>query len=160
VGGAAGWLTGRPPMSPRPAAGLKGRNAAQEADMAATTTRIGQVRTIGIPVDDQERALAFYRDRLGFEVRMDSPFGDGGRWLEVAPPAGATSVALVQTHDDYVAGVDTGIRLTTDDAAAVHAALAAEGVDVAPDIIPFPVPMFFLSDPDGNRLVIVEQRTR
>jgi hypothetical protein len=38
----------------------------------------------------------------------------------------------------YAAGVDTGIRLMTDDAAAIHAALEAEGVDVAPEIIPTP----------------------
>ena len=77
--------------------------------------RITQVGTVGIPVDDQERALAFYRDALGFETRMDSEYGEGQRWLDVAPPGASTSIALVQSHDAYRAGVETGIRFSTDD---------------------------------------------
>jgi catechol 2,3-dioxygenase-like lactoylglutathione lyase family enzyme len=118
--------------------------------------RITQVGTVGIPVDDQERALAFYRDALGFETRMDSEYGERQRWLEVAPPGAATSIALVQSHDAYRAGVDTGIRFSTDDATADHAALQARGADVG-EIIPYPVPMFFIRDPDGNSLIIVER---
>jgi catechol 2,3-dioxygenase-like lactoylglutathione lyase family enzyme len=124
--------------------------------VADTTARITQVGTVGIPVDDQERALAFYRDALGFETRMDSAYGEGQRWLEVAPPGAATSVALVQSHEAYRAGVDTGLRFSTDDAGADHAALQARGVDVG-EIIPYPVPMFFLRDPDGNSLIVVER---
>jgi catechol 2,3-dioxygenase-like lactoylglutathione lyase family enzyme len=132
---------------------IKSEEARTVADAMA---RITQVGTVGIPVDDQERALAFYRDALGFETRMDSEYGEGQRWLEVAPPGAATSVALVQSHDAYRAGVDTGIRFSTDDAAADHAALQARGAEVD-EIIPYPVPMFFVRDPDGNSLIIVER---
>ena len=124
--------------------------------MASEQARITQVGTVGIPVDDQERALAFYRDALGFETRMDGEYGEGQRWLEVAPPGAATSVALVRSHEAYRAGVDTGIRFSTDDAAADHAALQARGADVD-EIIPYPVPMFFVRDPDGNSLIVVER---
>jgi catechol 2,3-dioxygenase-like lactoylglutathione lyase family enzyme len=120
-------------------------------------THVSAVATIGIPVADQARALAFYRDRLGFEPRMDVSFGDG-RWLEVAPAGGSTSIALVQARDDLRPGVDTGIRLTTDDAAGDRQALAAAGVDVG-ELIPKPVPMFEFRDPDGNRLIIVARPT-
>src|SRR5262245_39746859 len=102
-----------------------------------TTTRPTQVTgvgTIGIPVADQERALAFYRDQLGFEIRMDSRYA-GGRWLEVAAPGAATSVALVQAHDAYPPGVETGIRFSTDDAAADRASLEGRGVEVG-ELIP------------------------
>ena len=51
--------------------------------------------TVIVPVTDQDRALEFYVGTLGFEVRIDGPFGDGGRWLEVAPPGAATTLALV-----------------------------------------------------------------
>jgi len=51
--------------------------------------------------------------------------------------------------------MDTGVRLTSEDVAADHAQLKALGVDVDPEIIPFPVPMFAFRDADGNRLVIV-----
>ena len=73
----------------------------------ATTTRISEIGTVGIPVADQERALTFYRDTLGFEVRMDASYGPD-RWIELAPRGGATSIALVQARGDLAAGVDTG----------------------------------------------------
>ena len=55
--------------------------------------------------------------------------------------------------------MDTGIRLTTDDAAADHAALAAKDVDVDAEILRYPgvPPMFSLRDPDGNTLYVVER---
>jgi lactoylglutathione lyase len=122
-----------------------------------TRTRITQVGTVGIPVGDQDRALAFYRDILGFEIRMDVRAPDIGRWLEVAPPGSPTSVALVPAREDYPAGIDTGIRFSTEDAAADHAALITAGANVASELIPEPVPMFVLSDPDGNRLIVVQR---
>ena len=125
--------------------------------MMANTTHITDVGTVGIPVADQERALAFYRDTLGFEVRMDGTFGEGMRWIEVAPPGATTTVALAQAGDANPSGVDTGVRLSTTDARADHAALRDRGVDVDAEIIPFPVPMFTLLDPDGNRLYVVER---
>jgi hypothetical protein len=52
--------------------------------MAETETRthITQVGTVMVPVSDQDRALAFYVETLGFEKRGDIPYGDGDRWLE------------------------------------------------------------------------------
>jgi catechol 2,3-dioxygenase-like lactoylglutathione lyase family enzyme len=120
---------------------------------AKTLTHIGDVRTIAIPVADQERALAFYVEKLGFEKRMDAEFGQGQRWIEVAAPGASTTIAL--TRDGDGAGTDTGIRLTSSDVAGDHAQLRERGVDVDAEIIPFPVPMFSLRDADGNRLVIV-----
>ena len=56
-------------------------------------------------------------------------------------------------------GVDTGIRLATDDATADHEALRAAGVDADPEVLRFPgaPPMFSFRDPDGNTLYIVER---
>jgi catechol 2,3-dioxygenase-like lactoylglutathione lyase family enzyme len=122
-----------------------------------TTTRITEVRTVGIPVNDQDRALAFYVGKLGFEKRMDAGFGDGERWVEVAPRGATTSIALVRAGDALRAGIDTGLRLASEDAAADHATLKALDVDLDPEVIPYPVPMFPFRDPDGNRLIIVEQ---
>jgi catechol 2,3-dioxygenase-like lactoylglutathione lyase family enzyme len=119
-------------------------------------TNIKDVRTVAIPVADQDRALRFYADTLGFETRVDAAYGEGERWIEVAPPGAGTSIALTRAEEARPAGVDTGVRFTTTDAAADHAGLRARGVDVDPDVIPDPVPMFFFRDPDGNALVIVE----
>jgi catechol 2,3-dioxygenase-like lactoylglutathione lyase family enzyme len=121
------------------------------------TTGITAIRTVGITVADQDRALAFYRDVLGFEVRLDAPFGQN-RWIEVAPPGAATSLALVARGGAPAAGVDTGIRLAAADARVAHAALLARDVDADPDVTLWPSvpPMFTFRDPDGNVLVVVE----
>jgi lactoylglutathione lyase len=122
------------------------------------TTRITGVRTIGVPVRDQDKALAYYTGTLGFTKRLDVPVGGGSRWIEVAPDGAPTSIALVQAKDDIPAGVETGVRFTTADADAVHAELLAAGADVD-DVLRWPgVPaMFAFRDQDGNRMEVVEQ---
>jgi catechol 2,3-dioxygenase-like lactoylglutathione lyase family enzyme len=116
----------------------------------SAVTRIG---TVIVPVADQDRALAFYAGTLGFEVRLDAPFGPGGRWLEVAPPGAATTLALVPADAIEVS-------LASDDAAADHAALLAAGADADAELIRMGEgvpPMFTFRDPDGNRLRVVER---
>jgi catechol 2,3-dioxygenase-like lactoylglutathione lyase family enzyme len=123
-----------------------------------TGIRISQVRTVAIPVTNQDRALAFYGGTLGFTTVLDGTFGAGQRWIEVAPPGAATTVALVRAEEGRPAGVDTGIRFSTTDAASDHAELRARGVDTDEEILRWPgvPPMFRLRDPDGNTLVVVE----
>jgi catechol 2,3-dioxygenase-like lactoylglutathione lyase family enzyme len=125
------------------------------------TTRISDVGGVAVPVADQERALRFYVGKLGFEVRRDVPMGDGGRWLQVAPPGARVPVALVVAGEGGPVGVDTGITFTTDDAEADHAALAWAGADADP-LLRWPgVPlMFVVRDPDGNQIKIMESAPR
>jgi lactoylglutathione lyase len=122
-------------------------------------TRITDVRTVGVPVADQDRALTFYVETLDFEVRLDVPMGPGKRWIEVAPAGATTSIALVQAHPALPAGVETGVRFITGDAVTLHSELVERGVDADEvlhwDGVP---PMFALRDQDGNGLEIVEQR--
>lgn len=120
---------------------------------AGTRLGIADVRTVAIPVADQQRARDFYAGTLGFQTRLDVPLGEG-RWVELAPPGATTSIALMAAP---ATGVDTGIRFTTTDAAADHQALRAAGVD-ADDLLSYPgvPPMFSFRDPDGNRLYVVE----
>ena len=122
--------------------------------MHATT--ITAIHTIGIPVTDQDRAVRLFVDTLGFETRLDAPIGDGMRWIEVAPPTSTTTIALVAATDETPAGVDTGIRLATDDVDAAHAALTDRGVEVD-EILRWPdvPPMFTFRDADGNTLYVV-----
>jgi lactoylglutathione lyase len=127
-------------------------------DQTATPTPIDGILTIGVPVTDQDRALDFYLGRLGLEKRRDYPVPQfGGRWIEVAPPSAAVTIALVPAREDAPAGVQTGIRLKTGDAAAVHGRLQAGGVEVG-ELLRWPgvPPMFVVHDQDGNRLEIVE----
>jgi catechol 2,3-dioxygenase-like lactoylglutathione lyase family enzyme len=121
----------------------------------ATITGIG---TIGVPVTDQDQALGFYVDTLGFEKRLDAPLPQlGGRWIMVAPPGSNVTLALVLAHEGVPAGVETGVRFITRDAASLHAAMVARGVDVG-EVLRWPgVPaMYAFRDPDGNGFEIVE----
>ena len=121
-------------------------------------THITQVGTVIVPVADQDRALEFYVDKLGFEKRMDVPYGDGERWLEVAPAGAATSVAIVPPREGDAAGIETRTAFTSEDIDADHADLRARGVDVDEEVMrmgdPVP-PMFFLRDQDGNQFLVV-----
>lgn len=120
--------------------------------------KITGIRTVGVPVTDQDRALEYYTGTLGLDVQMDAPIDElGARWIEVAPPGGGTSIALVAAGDQLPTGVETGIRLTTADATALHGELSGQGVGVG-ELLDWPgVPlMFVLHDPDGNGLEIVE----
>jgi catechol 2,3-dioxygenase-like lactoylglutathione lyase family enzyme len=113
--------------------------------MTRTATSITAIGTISVPATDPDRSLAFYVDVLGFRKTRDVPFGNGQRWIEVAPPAGGTTIAIAPPGSLSV-GVDTGIRLAND-------------VAVDADILRFPgaPPMFTLRDPDGNRLYVVQR---
>lgn len=120
------------------------------------TAQITRLHTVGVPVADQDRALGFYVERLGFRSVRDVPLGPGRRWVEVAPPEGTTTVALV-AGDAARPGIDTGIRMVSADVERDHAALRAAGVDVD-EILHWEgaPPMFALRDLDGNRLELVE----
>jgi catechol 2,3-dioxygenase-like lactoylglutathione lyase family enzyme len=125
-----------------------------------TRTRITQVGTVIVPVSDQDRALEFYLEKLGFEKRADAPYGEGERWVEVAPPGAATTVAIVPPREGESAGIETRVGFTTEDIDADHADLGARGVDVDEAVMrmgdPVP-PMFFFRDPDGNTFLIVQR---
>lgn len=116
------------------------------------------IGTVGVPVNDQDRALAFYLEKLGFEKRVDAPLPAGdGRWIMVAPRGSQVSISLVLAHEGVPAGVETGVRFLTRDAEALHGALEARGVEVDP-LLRWPgvPPMFAFRDQDGNGLEIIE----
>src|SRR6266496_4206971 len=98
---------------------------------AARATHISQVGTVFVPVADQNRALEFYLGMLGFEKRADFSYGEGSRWIEVAPQGSANVIALVPPNEGKsVGGDETRCAFATDDIEADHATLRAKGVDV------------------------------
>jgi predicted enzyme related to lactoylglutathione lyase len=141
-------------------------------------TRITEVATLFVPVADQERALAFYLEKLGFEKRADFTYGGGHRWVEVAPPGAANALALVPPSEGESPGADAArCAFVTEDIEADHAALLAAGVDVDAEIgragtrrpglvspevsVEDPVPAQFLfRDSEGNRFLIVDPGAR
>jgi len=122
-----------------------------------SSTTITDMHTVGITVGDQEAALRFYVDSLGFEKRLDAQISPEMRWVEVAPHGATTSIALNLAEQPTGMMNDTGIRYVVPDVDAEHAAMLERGVDAGEVIrwegVP---PMYSFDDPDGNRFYIVE----
>jgi catechol 2,3-dioxygenase-like lactoylglutathione lyase family enzyme len=124
---------------------------------------LAQVGRVCVTVADTDRAVDFYVNTLGFKKVVDVPMGDAGRWVEVALPGTVTTIALAPPPAGTDAGgTQTGICLDTSDVDADHATLKAAKVDVDAEVTrwggPVP-PMFWLRDPDGNALIVVEPTT-
>jgi lactoylglutathione lyase len=129
------------------------------SDPTQATTTVSNIGVAMFTVADQDAALAFYTEKLGFEVRSDSRFGEDGemRWLEVAPPGSSTRLALNSPMSDEPGGSTIGVETT--DVLGEHARLSAlGGIDLDPEPMRTPgAPlMFMLRDPDGNHVVVVE----
>jgi catechol 2,3-dioxygenase-like lactoylglutathione lyase family enzyme len=124
--------------------------------VVADATNITQIATVIVPVGDQDKALEFYTGTLGFEVRRDMPFGQGDRWLEVAPPGATTTIALVQAQSS---DQPVEISFSTGDVESDHAGLRSAGVEGDAEVLNFGggvPPMFTFRDPDGNRFRVVQ----
>lgn len=126
-----------------------------------TRTAVNRLSAVIIPVADQDRELQFYTEVLGLEKRADVDFGPG-RWIEVAPAGADTPIALCPPGPGVEpGGKETGISLETGDIKAFHARLGEAGVDVDEEIGDFGgavPPTFWLRDPEGNQLMVVEAR--
>ena len=125
-----------------------------------STLNITQVGRVCVTVADTDRAIDFYTRQLGFEKVVDEPMGPDMRWVEVAISGAETTIALAPPPQGQEAGgSQTGIILDTSDVDSAHAVLKEAGVDVDEEVTRYggPVPpMFWLRDPDGNSLIIVQ----
>ena len=125
-----------------------------------TKLNLEQVGRVCVTVSDTDRAIEFYVDTLGFDKVIDVPMGDAGRWVEVSVAGTPTTIALAPPPPGTEAGgSQTGICLDTTDVDADHATLKAADAYVDDDVtrwggtVP---PMFWLRDPDGNSLIVVQ----
>jgi lactoylglutathione lyase len=120
-------------------------------------TTITDVRTIAIDVTDQDDAIAYYVETLGFEKRLDAPISPTTRWVEVAPAGASVSIALNAAEGTGAEPADTGVRFTVPDAGAEHDLMQKRGVNVGELLTWDAAPqMFTFDDPDGNRFYVVE----
>ena len=125
----------------------------------STPTTISNIGVAMFTIADQDAAIAYYTQRLGWELRADIPFGDegGSRWVEVAPPGSETRLALNPPMGEWGPG-GSSIGVDTVDVDAERARLEATGVTVG-EIMggEGPVPrMFSIEDPDGNHIWAVQ----
>ena len=125
-------------------------------------TTVNSLATAMFAVADQDAAIAFYTQKLGWELVSDVAFGEGdqaGRWVEVAPRGSVANLALNPPMGGEPGGGAIGVEST--DVRAERDALAAAGVTVG-DVMggDGPVPlMFSASDPDGNNIWVVAVST-
>ena len=126
----------------------------------ASKLNISKVGRVVVTIADTDRALDFYSGTLGFEKVVDIPMGPDARWVEVSVSATPTTIALAPPPPGQEAGgKETGIILDTSDVDGAHAALKEAGIDVDDEVTRYggPVPpMFWLRDPDGNSLIVVQ----
>lgn len=116
---------------------------------------IKAVKFVSIPVSDQDRALAFYTDKLGFRVATDQPFGSQ-RWIELRIPGADTEVVLFTPpgHEDRI-GSFVNLSFLTDDVLKTHQELSARGVEfVQPPKTESWGTSALFKDPDGNTFVL------
>ncbi|MET7772814.1 VOC family protein [Nocardia sp. NPDC005366] len=121
---------------------------------------------VSILVGDQDEALEFYRDVIGFEVRQDVAF-PGGRWLTVGPVAQPGLEFLLENPDmvpvpalreaalaRLASGAQSTLIFTTEDVDATFARLrdAGVGIDQEPISQPYGVRDCGFRDPWGNHL--------
>src|SRR5258708_38374118 len=88
------------------------------------------VKFVSIPVADQNRALAFYTDILGFHLLTDQPFNDKQRWLELGIPGADTRIVLFQFGDRLQPGGPLNLALWSDDVEATAREPKSKGVEV------------------------------
>jgi len=122
-------------------------------------TTVSNIGVAMFTVADQDAARAFYTEKLGWEVRGVTRYGENGemRWLEVAPPGSRARLALNPPMGGEPGGSTIGVG--TADVAGEHTRLTEiGGIDLDPEPMrPAGAPLMFgLRDPDGNRVYVVE----
>lgn len=111
---------------------------------------------LSVPVSDQERALGFYRDILGFTLVRSEPMGPDVRWIQLAPAGCATTIALVTWFETMRPGGLQGVMLNVTNIDADHAVLAARGLVLSEIKAESWGRYATFSDPDGNGWILRE----
>lgn len=117
---------------------------------------ISHLKFVSIPVRDQNRALDFYTEKLGFTIITDQPFDEKQRWIELRIPKAETRVVLFtpDEHKDRI-GTFSGLSFATDNVEETYATLKARGVTFAgpPQKQPWGTFVIF-KDSEGNSFVL------
>ncbi len=122
------------------------------------------LEVVTIPVSDVDRAKAFYADKVGFVVDLDTRIGDGSRLVQLTPPGSACSIVFGKGMGDGQPGSVRGNQFAVEDVEAAAAHLDAAGIEHSGVVhfedgvmTPGPDPQdadynsfVFFSDPDGN----------
>ena len=117
---------------------------------------ITHVKFVSIPTRDQDRAVKFWTDQVGFTLMTDQPFSDTQRWIELKIRDSDTRLVLFTPdgQEDRIGSFFNG-ALACDDVEATHRQLSERGIefDGPPQKQPWGTFATF-RDPDGNRFVL------
>jgi catechol 2,3-dioxygenase-like lactoylglutathione lyase family enzyme len=122
---------------------------------------ISHISSVTVFVRDQDKALDFYVNKLGFEKRADEPMGEGMRWVTVTPPGAAPALVLAHGfggYDEARIGQFSGVVFTTDDIQGTYAELSGRGVHFTepPAAQPWGMMQAIFDDQDGTHFVLVQ----
>jgi len=110
-----------------------------------------RLELVQVPVSDVDRAIAFYTEKVGFNLDHDRQVNEDLRFVQITPPGSACSIAIGAGLSGMEPGSVEGLQLVVDDADAARAELVERGVETS-EVQEFPWGRFvFFSDPDGNR---------
>lgn len=123
---------------------------------------ITRIHSASVAVTDQDAAVDFYTNKLGWEKRTDTPMGDM-RYITVAPKGSGAELALLHQRmmsDDNESkpGMNSGINLVCRDVQRTSDELMAKGVNfpMPPTQMPWGPMGAHLTDPDGNIFFLTE----
>ncbi len=117
---------------------------------------IKRIKFLGIPVKDQDRALAFYTEKLGFRIMTDQQMSDTQRWIELSIPGAQTGVVLFtpEGHEDRI-GSFVNTSWEVDDVDKTYAELSAKGVEfTGPPKKETWGTFLMMKDSEGNQIVL------
>ena len=117
---------------------------------------IKAIKFISVYISDQDRALAFYTQKLGFTVATDQPFGPDARWIELRIPGAETAMVIVKPMmpENRVGGF-MNMAFVADDVQKTYEELSARGVEFTqpPKAESWGTGAVF-QDPDGNMFAL------
>jgi|SRR5215211_1817929 len=122
---------------------------------------VPKVRAVFLMVEDQDRSLEFYTEKLGMEKKQDAEMWPGARWLEVAAPGAETFIALTAARDFGATPGEGGggFTMAVPDVRQLYEDLKAKGVDVEEPKEERWSTYLRFTDPDGHQIMVSEAVT-
>jgi catechol 2,3-dioxygenase-like lactoylglutathione lyase family enzyme len=117
---------------------------------------IKAIKFVSVYVSDQDAALAFYTQKLGFTVVTDQPMGPDARWIELRIPGAETGVVIAKPfRPENLVGAFMNMAFVADDVQKTYKELSARGVTFRqpPRTEQWGTSAIF-QDPDGNSFVL------
>ncbi len=105
---------------------------------------------VSVPVVDQERSKIFYRDILGFTLLREEAMGPHSKWIQLAPPGCATTIALVTWFDGMKPGGLQGVMLNSTDIDEDYRTLTSRRLQLSKNEQQPWGRFTMFNDPDGN----------